>query len=293
MTDLRRERRLVAATALVLVAVLAGACGSDDDSETPEPAQPAMEERGSADFGHIHGLGVAEGALYIASHNGLFQAPRGSQEPKQVDPSGRDVMGFSVVSADRFVGSGHPGPLERGPSNLGLIESQDGGKTWENISLLGEVDFHVLRTAGKLVYGFDASEGFMVSSNGGREWDKRNVPAAMFDLAIDPRDPQRLVAATEAGLLASGDGGKRWRPVNQQLAGLLAWPQRNELFLVDGEGRIQRSSDGGRSFTETGNAGGQPAAFIASQGDLYVALPDGSVKRSADGGKSWTVRAAF
>ena len=286
-------RRLVLAFALVLVTALAVACGSDDDGETAEPPQPTAQEQGSSDYGHMHGLGVADGALYIASHNGLFRAPRGEQKPEQVDPSGRDVMGFSVVSGDRFVGSGHPGPLAGGPSNLGLIESRDGGKTWENISLLGEVDFHVLRTAGRRVYGFDASEGFMVSGDGGREWDKRDVPAAMFDLAIDPQDPQRLVAATEAGLLASGDGGKAWRPVNQQLAGLLAWPQRNELFLVDGEGRVQRSADGGRSFTETGTAGGQPAAFIASQGDLYVALADGSVKRSADGGKSWTVRAAF
>ena len=28
------------------------------------------------------------------------------------------------------------------PSSLGLIESTDGGKTWQQLSLAGEADFH-------------------------------------------------------------------------------------------------------------------------------------------------------
>jgi hypothetical protein len=290
------------AVALILGAsLLASACGSDDEDQAAETApQPAAQQEEQAEatgdaapaFEHIHGLGAAEGTLYVATHNGLFRVPRGSRKPELVGNTRKDVMGFSVISADRFVGSGHPGPGEDLPPNLGLIESRDGGKTWKSLSLSGEADFHVLRSAGEIVYGFDGAQGFTVSPNGGRTWRKRQTPAAMFDLAVDPQDRDRLVAATEAGLFASSNGGKAWRPVNQQLAGLLAWPERGTLFLVDQTGQLQRSSDGGRSFAPAGSVGGQPAAFTAQRGDLYVGLSDSTVRRSTDGGASWTVRAA-
>ena len=74
-------------------------------------------------------------------------------------------------------------------------------------------------------------------------------------------------------------------------SGLLAWPTANRLYLVDGQGQVLRSADGGRRWSPAGTIGGQPAAFIAEGGDLYAALTDGTVKRSADGGVTWSVRA--
>ena len=299
--DLSRNPRGLLAALVIGFAVLVTACGSDDDERAAESApQPAATQEHEAEaaedtapaFEHIHGLGAAEGTLYVATHNGLFRVPRGSRKPQLVGDTRKDVMGFSVISADRFVGSGHPGPGEDLPPALGLIESRDGGKTWKSLSLAGEADFHVLRSAGEVVYAFDGAQGFMASPNGGRTWRKRQTPAAMFDLAVDPQDRDRLVAATEAGLFSSGNGGGTWRPVNQQLAGLLAWPERGTLFLVDQAGQVQRSSDGARTFSAAGSVGGQPGAFTAQDGDLYVGLSDSTVRRSTDGGASWTVRAA-
>ncbi|MDQ3676701.1 MAG: hypothetical protein M3401_07860 [Actinomycetota bacterium] len=54
---------------------------------------------------------------------------------------------------------------------------------------------------------------------------------------------------------------------------------------------MQVSRYGGRTWQTLGNIKGQPAAFIASGGDLYATLGDGTVKRSTGGGRSWTVRA--
>jgi photosystem II stability/assembly factor-like uncharacterized protein len=131
----------------------------------------------------------------------------------------------------------------------------------------------------------------MVSSDGGRRWTQRTPPAAIFDLAIDPRDPDRIVASTERGIFSSADAGKRWRPLRDDIAGLLAWPAANALYMVDGQGQVQRSGDGGRQWQPAGGIGGQPAAFIASGSDLYAALADSTVKRSTDGGATWTMRA--
>jgi hypothetical protein len=278
----------IAATALLL---LVAGCGDDSTVESSGP-QPAAE---TATVHHIHGLGVGpkSGDLYVATHSGLFVAADGDQQLQQVGDSEQDIMGFSVVGPDRFIGSGHPAPDDTdSPPNLGLIESRDGGTTWKNISLLGDADFHVLRSSSDRIYGYDGSQGrVMVSSDGGRQWTQRTPPAAMFDLAIDPSDPDRIVASTERGIFHSADAGKTWRPLREDIAGLLAWPAAKALHMVDGQGQVQRSTDGGRQWQPTGGIGGQPAAFIASGSVLYAALADSTVKRSTDGGATWSVRA--
>jgi hypothetical protein len=283
--------------AAAVLALLLAACG-DDDSPSRSAEQQPSEQRpaeGAESVHHIHGLGVgpSNGTLYVATHSGLFQAPSGERQMHRIGDSAQDIMGFSVVDEDRFIGSGHPDPSDSSsPPNLGLIESRDAGKTWKNVSLLGEADFHVLRSSNQRTYGFNGIEGrLMVSTDGGRRWTRRTPPAAMFDLAIDPRSPDRIVASTERGVFSSTNAGKSWRPLRDDTAGLLAWPTPDRLYLVDGQGQLQRSGDGGRQWQPAGSIGGQPAAFIAHESELYVALTDSTVKRSTDGGATWTVRA--
>ena len=243
---------------------------------------------------HVHGLGVnpKDGALYIATHTGLFRAEKGETRASRVGESEQDVMGFSVMGPDRFLGSGHPGPLQGGPGNLGLIRSDDAGGSWDSVSLLGESDFHVLRSEDPMVYGFDASNSrFLVSADGGRSWDERETPGAMLDLAIDPSDSSRVVASTERGLVASGDQAHSWRVLHKGPLALLTWANPNALYRVDGAGRVARSADAGRSWGQMGSVKAQPAAFASAGDDLYIALADGTVKRSVDDGKTWTTRA--
>lgn len=300
---MRRAQTLLLILATTLTLAIA-ACGEDSSDPGPQavdaaPAQTASQPANAPAppkraLEHVHGLGVndRDGALYVATHNGLFRAAANSRRAEPVGESQKDVMGFSVAAPGRFLGSGHPGPGEDLPANLGLIESRDGGRSWQPVSLLGEVDFHVLRAAGRRVYGYDGAQGLKVSRDGGRTWTDRAVPAPVFDLALDPQDSERLVAATEAGLFTSPDGGGTWRPVNQQIGGLLAWPERGALHLVGPVGEVLRSADQGRSFRQVGSIGGEAVAFMAHRGDLYAALGDGTVMRSGDGGASWVVRAA-
>ena len=73
---------------------------------------------------HVHGLGVnpADGALFVATHTGLFRAARGEMRAQRVGGRYQDTMGFAVVGPDRFLGSGHPDGHEQLPPFLGLIE---------------------------------------------------------------------------------------------------------------------------------------------------------------------------
>lgn len=288
---MRSTSAFAAAVLTFLLATAIAACGGDDPVVEPAEQQRADE---TASLQHIHGLGVApsSGTLYVATHSGLFQAAAREPRLERIGDSAQDIMGFSVVGADRFIGSGHPDPTDSSsPPNLGLIESRDGGRTWKNISLLGEADFHVLQSSGERVYGYDGTQGrLMVSRDGGRKWIQRRPPAAMYDVAIHPSNPERIVASTERGVFSSADAGKSWDQLRDDTAGLLAWPAADRLYLVDGQGGVQVSADGGSEWTPRGSIGGQPAAVTAQGAELYVALPDGTVKRS-DGGTGWTVRA--
>jgi hypothetical protein len=274
------------ALGLTAVLTLAG-CGGDDQGA------------GGSSVGlenHIHGLGVnpSDGSLFIATHSGLFRATPGVRRPRRVDDQYQDTMGFSVIGPNRFLGSGHPAPGQGGPPNLGLIESDDAGRSWRSVSLAGEADFHVLRFSQGRVYGYNGLIGkLMVSDDRGASWSERTPPAGVIDLAIDPRDSSRIVAATERGLAMSEDEGETWQPLAEEI-GLLAWPERDRLYLIDAGGRVASSTEPGGEWTVVGRIGGQPVALIASGADrLYAALPDGTVKQSLDGGASWRVRASL
>ena len=249
---------------------------------------------------HVHGLGInpGDGSLFIATHTGLFRVATDSRQAFRVADRYQDTMGFSIVGPNRFLGSGHPDLREKSlPPHLGLIESTDAGKTWKSISLLGDADFHVLRSIGSRVYGYDSSnDRLLASADEGRTWRELTRPAPIVDLTPDPSDPRRLAATAignlDQGLYMSSDGGESWKRGNDAV-GLLAWPTAKRLYLVDGQGNVLASSDGGRTVTRRGDIGGEPAALLAvAKSELYAALHDGTIKHSIDGGNTWTVRSS-
>src|SRR3990170_5497448 len=198
---------------------------------------------------HVHGLGInpADGALFIATHTGLYRVDEGERKAERVGELYQDTMGFTIVGRNRFLGSGHPDVNEAReenlPPHLGLIESTDSGKTWESISLLGEADFHVLRSAGERVYGYDSSnDRLLVSADRGRSWAELEKPGPLVDLAVDPADDRRIVATSaggfEEGLFESRDGGESWKRIGGAI-GLLALP--GPLYPVSGDGQVLAS----------------------------------------------------
>jgi photosystem II stability/assembly factor-like uncharacterized protein len=244
----------------------------------------------------VHGLGVnpADGALFVATHTGLFRVAPGARRARRVADRYQDTMGFTVTGPNRFLGSGHPDGREELPPFLGLIRSSDAGRSWEAVSLLGERDFHVLEASGQRIYGygsdFDSRQhGMLASLDGGHTWAERSAPEPLLALAIHPSDPDRVVASGETGTYFSDDGGKSWRPLSED-AGLLAWTDSDGLFIVRADGSVSRSQDGGRTWEPRREMGGKPAAFDNGGDDLYVALHDGTVMRSGDGARSWRLR---
>ncbi|MPZ67156.1 MAG: exo-alpha-sialidase [Pseudonocardiaceae bacterium] len=253
-------------------------------------AGPDTAEGGPIELAHVHGLAVdpGNGDLYAGSHYGLIRLPE-QGEPTRVADRVQDFMGFTVVGPQHFLASGHPGADQEGPSNVGLIESTDGGRSWDELSLGGQADFHTLEARHGLVYGSNAGR-LMVSADG-RNWENR-ATLPMADLAISPENAETLLATTQQGLARSTDGGRTFGLLeNAPLLQLITWTDTGTLLGLDPDGAIHASTDGGASWQQRGTVNGAPEALTAAGNAVHVATENGIVS-STDGGRAFQTRYA-
>jgi hypothetical protein len=286
-TTLPSVRMRLWTVAAVATALISSACGDGDH----QPRAPVTS--GDPGVIHIHGLGrnPADGALFIATHTGLYRMGSSGRSAERVADLYQDTMGFTVVGRDHFIGSGHPGSVETDPPFLGLIESRDAGSTWRSISLRGDVDFHVLEAQGNTVYGFgsdwDTREArFLRSDDRGRTWTRLSPPEGLLGLAIDPDDPRVSVALGERRGWLSTDGGASWR-VLPLPGGMVSWTRELGVITVDLEGVIRHAREPTGDWNEVGRIPGTPAALEGVADELLAATHESRVLSSRDGGKTW------
>ncbi len=246
---------------------------------------------------HVHGLGInpSNGDLYAASHFGLFRVPADGKA-EQVGKLVQDTMGFTVVGPDHFLASGHPDLNDQRlrkpgrPPLLGLIESTDGGRSWEPVSLLGEADFHSLVAAHGNVYGYDSTGGRFMVSPDGKQWETRSG-LAVGDFAVDPANADRLVAMTERGLVESGDGGRSWDPMDGPKLAFLSWDAKQGLWGVSPAGETYQRVDG--RWEPRAALAGEPQALLVTGEELFAAASSGDATAmyvSSDGARTWRLR---
>jgi len=299
----RRGSALVWATGWAVAALVAAGCAGPGQSGTGEgDVTSAAADAPDPGFGHVHGLGLnpGDGAVYAATHFGLWRLPfpgagDALASPLRVADRWQDTMGFSVAGPDLFFGSGHPDLREDAPPLLGFIVSRDRAETWEPVSLRGQADFHDIAVSGDRLYGYDATSGrLLVSDDGGRTWITR-TPLALRDVTIDPTDPDRILATSPEGLLESTDAGSTFRLV----AGapplvVLDWVG-SVLAGADGDGAVWAARDGrlDRGWQRHGSLSGAPQAFTVVPGGRLLAADEDGVQLSTDGGREWTLLAGY
>jgi photosystem II stability/assembly factor-like uncharacterized protein len=176
---------------------------------------------------HVHGLSYsADGArLMIPSHHGLaiYEAAGKGRWTKAEGPS-HDYMGFSATR-EALYSSGHPAPGSGLTNPFGLIKSLDGGKTWRQLGLEGESDFHLLATS----YGTNAvyvvshgtnsrmsQPGLYHTENDGLRWTRaaaKGLGGDIKSLAVHPSDARIVAAGTGDGLYLSRDAGQSFERI--------------------------------------------------------------------------------
>ena len=180
-------RRRASLSLIAACGLLLSACGEED------PAPGAQ-----MDASHVHAIAVDPedpDRLYVATHEGLGAWTE--EGLVRVSRSTGDFMGFAVGPAGVLYGSGHPGRGEDAPFALGLISSEDGGRTWDPVSLSGEADFHALEYRHDRVYALNSMTGALMVSDDLRSWETR-FTGPIADIAVSPEDPDTIVATTEA-----------------------------------------------------------------------------------------------
>lgn len=262
----------------LLVTLVRLGTGGDED--------PAAASGAPVELEHVHGLGVdpGDGQLYAGTHEGLIRLDDTGNATRVADRV-QDFMGFTVVGPGHYLASGHPGPGQDGPPALGLIESTDAGETWQTLSLAGEADFHALEASAGRIYGSNA--GQLLTSDDGVRWEAR-ASLGLADVAVDPENPDGLLATTEQGLARSTDGGRSFSLLpGAPLLLLVSWPLDGQVSGVAPDGTVWQSSDGGTTWQQRGQVPGQPEAMTASEDTIFVAVTGGTVVRSDDGGVSF------
>jgi hypothetical protein len=287
--------------ALACVTVAVGGCGGEEESPATEPsglAVPWVDPDGDPPIVGSLSVNPADSTLYMGTNTGLFRITEGASEPERVTgelrtPDGSGKVSESLVvrftGPDQLLASGHPAAGESLPPQLGLISSDDAGKTWSPVSELGTADFHAIEPSGDtLVAALFQQPQVLVSEDDGREWETRAAPMPLVSLEVDPADARHWVGSTERGLFVSRDAGGSWRP-NDPIPNIrLAWSESGELYRIDPGGPVKVSTDGGETWEDRGTTGGEPQAITVDGETVYVALIDGTVKRSTDGGQSFT-----
>ncbi len=243
-----------------------------------------------------------------------------------IDPRDPEVV---WVGTGENVGGRHVGYGD------GIYRSDDGGRTWvrkgleksEHISkiLIHPEDSGTLWVAAQgPLWSPGGERGVFLTTDGGATWqrvlgDDKWVGAT--DLAIDPRDPDRLYAATRqrhrnvaaymgggpgTALHRSVDGGRSWQQLTEGLPegrmgkiGLAISPQDPDVLYAAIEldrrtGAVYRSSDRGSSWEKRSEAvsGGTGPHYYQ---ELYASphqfdriyLADVRVQVSGDGGKTF------
>ncbi len=266
--------------------------------------EPAVNWR---DENHVHGLAVNPvnpQIIFVATHNGLLQRSA-SSEWFWMGKQRADYMGFTadLTNPNRFYSSGHP----HTGGNLGFQISDTQGEDWQQISMPG-VDFHALAIAPNdpnVFYGFPASgaQGLHFSTDGGKTWTQprmTGLAAAPFNLVVDPQNPERVFAATQAGLYESTNSGNDWTVVpgtqDAPIAGLALLQEGSNTVmlgyrLLQSEPGLYRSTDGGKtwekSWTETGGVILKVAIAPNNPQILYAINESNAVFQSQDGGSTW------
>ncbi|MBW3625177.1 MAG: hypothetical protein KY468_17405 [Armatimonadetes bacterium] len=308
----------------LLLATRQGLCLAEGDHVTP------LQE--NADFMAL-ARSLSNPTVYYAAERG-GQVYRSTDSARTWEAVGR-IEGYTELSS-LAIDPHDPAQLWAGMEPSALFKSEDGGETWTEDPAIRQMaedeEWSVPWSDAKghvRVIALDPNDprriylaievgGVVRSEDGGETWE--NVHGGIHDdvhaVAVNPKEPNVLYAATRHRFGRSEDYGRTWRQIDafegQGYSRPLAVNPENPLQVftaaattgpggfsrpdVGAECGIYRSNDGGLSWTHLTN--GIPARFkpyvdamdVNPSKPEHVALADsdGAVYESRDGGESWS-----
>ncbi|MFV2055819.1 MAG: c-type cytochrome [Thiohalomonadales bacterium] len=154
--------------------------------------------------------------LYLATRHGLYTTKSDGQATL-LARKGDSFTSFAIATHNKNImyASGKSASAD----NLGLLRSNDAGKTWQRIDTDTKIESNyqnlvISPSDRKTLYA--TFKGLQVSHDSGQHWTSVAAePKGMIGFSVSAKDSKLLYAATRTGLLESKDGGKNWRDTNQ------------------------------------------------------------------------------
>ena len=201
-------------------------------------------------------------------------------------PEGQNQTGYCVGQANTYNGEGI------------VIKTTDGGDTWEQMTPAGTlwltgISFPTIDTGYVCGMGGD----ILKTTDGGQTWTPMTVQSNIYKIKdVEFRDVNHGVATTIGdGIYVTEDGGQNWTAATGYSVepNMIDYADDMTLIGVGGEDRIQRSTDGGYTWTEVYSTGIPDNILLGVyflNSDYGMAAGDyGHVYKTTDGGLSWTM----
>lgn len=125
----------------------------------------------------------------------------------------------------------------------GLRRSEDGGKTWSNLSIPDSPAVYndlVLDPKNPAVLYLGTDKGLFLSQNSGASWTKLSLPASpqLYNISaveVNPKDSRQIFAAIRSTVYRSDDRGVTWQihtlPTNRTISDIVIDPQEpNRIY---------------------------------------------------------------
>lgn len=205
-----RSQRLLGLLRLAVIGVLAV-------SIVLVMTRQPITQRQPVEFPHIHGLGFSSDGtqLFVPAHIGLIVFAGNAWSMPELPK--HDYMGYSVVDTG-FYSSGHPDLRTDFPPLLGLVKSEDAGRSIQPLAFEGESDFHLMGASyySHTVYVINPEHnsgigtGLFYTTDDGLTWvqsSAQGLGGNPIQIAVHPTEPGTIALATEAGIFLSNDYG--------------------------------------------------------------------------------------
>lgn len=240
--------------------------------------------------GDLHTLTALGNQLYVTGHEAAGVSSDGGENWRSIPSLNyTDIMGWAKTSTELLVG-GHPGLYKSSDGGVTFRKISFYG----NVS-----DVHSIGAAGETIYLGSPEVGLLASDDGGKTWKMRNKEIGqgfMGSMLVDPTNPQRVIAPDmQAGLVISTDGGVTWRKMGGPSGAMsVTWnPTNMEEIAAVGMNGGGISNDGGRTWQQLSLLQGSSALAYSSDGKkLYVATLVGTnaqIFTSTDAGMKWVM----
>ena len=174
------------------------------------------------------------------------------------------------------------------------MRSPDGGKTWQSVSGLGEIDYHDIEVAGDLVVALRVDQPDVQVSTRRRARRSRAAPRPPWRARCRPHDqPGRRRSSgrsgTEQGTFLSTNAGGSWRQRDTTFGARVAWAARTSSTAPGSTARCARAPTAASRGEEVGDDRRRAEGLRRRpDGELYAYVAGGKIRRSTDGGKTWT-----